>query len=171
MLRGGAVLRAGDYTIGLTPPESITPVAFVPEYSVGRAEGTTHGTRDRAVSLQDATHNVAASSLLGMIMAGAQISSEQADFEALLFAATGDELHQEQQESFVPASLALLRWLRGKRVPALLSGQGPTVVSLAEVAEEIAQSAGRSGWQVMELEVAAGGVQIVGGPLEGPLVM
>src|SRR3546814_1346437 len=45
----------------------------------------------------------------------------------LLMAATEDRLHQDYRAPVMPATAALVRWLRARQVPATVSGAGPTV--------------------------------------------
>jgi homoserine kinase len=51
-----------------------------------------------------------------------------------LWRATRDYLHQDYRRSAMPDSLALVDRLRGDRVPALVSGAGPTVLAFADAA-------------------------------------
>lgn len=51
-----------------------------------------------------------------------------------LLTATEDHLHQDYREPAMPDSLALVRKLRTDGVPAVVSGAGPTVLALTDVA-------------------------------------
>ena len=62
-------------------------------------------------------------------------------------------------------SLALVDWLRGAGYAAVVSGAGPTVISLEPVGAQIRRDAEDSGWRVLPLMVAASGVQITRGSL------
>lgn len=51
----------------------------------------------------------------------------------LLLAATDDRLHQDYRETAYPATLRLVRALRERGVPAVVSGAGPTVLALGDL--------------------------------------
>ena len=50
----------------------------------------------------------------------------------LLLSATEDRLHQGYRAAAMPASAELIEVLRGARVPAVLSGAGPTVLAVVD---------------------------------------
>ncbi|WP_164519744.1 homoserine kinase [Nocardioides ferulae] len=52
-----------------------------------------------------------------------------------LFLATRDYLHQGYRRTAMPASLELVERLRAERVPAVISGAGPTVLAFSEASE------------------------------------
>ena len=83
----------------------------------------------------------------------------------VLMEATRDRLHQEQRRSVMEPSLALVDWLRGAGYAAVVSGAGPTVLSLEAVGADVRREAAASGWRVLPLGVAATGVQITRGSL------
>ena len=62
-------------------------------------------------------------------------------------------------------TLALVDWLRGAGYAAVVSGAGPTVLSLEPVGADIRRDAAASGWRVLPLRVAESGVQITRGSL------
>jgi homoserine kinase len=49
---------------------------------------------------------------------------------ALLFDASEDHLHQQYRADVMPDTLALVTYLRARRVPAMVSGAGPAVLVL-----------------------------------------
>ena len=79
----------------------------------------------------------------------------------LLLAATEDRLHQDYREPAMPETLALVRALRDKGLPAVVSGAGPTVLvftdasNQAEVATQVPQ-----GWVAHRLDVERRGVVV-----------
>lgn len=84
-----------------------------------------------------------------------------------LFAATHDYLHQEYRRTAMPASLELVDALRADRVPAIVSGAGPTVLAFCDGPTHT-EGAARAlldrcpdGWTSMHLDVAPRGVQLV----------
>jgi homoserine kinase len=72
----------------------------------------------------------------------------------LLYTATEDLLHQDYREPAMPATLALLRDLRADRVPAVVSGAGPSVLAFADASNRAELEARTpAGWQVLALPV------------------
>lgn len=78
----------------------------------------------------------------------------------MLLLATVDDALEEYRESFVPASVALIRWLRERGVAACLSGGGPAVICLWDLAEDVRRAAGEAGWAVMPLAVDSAGLRL-----------
>ncbi|ADG73962.1 homoserine kinase [Cellulomonas flavigena DSM 20109] len=88
----------------------------------------------------------------------------------LLFAATGDRLHQGYRREVMPASLALVDALRSRGVAAVVSGAGPTVLALARRGRDgttdadaaIADAFGgvMAGWRVLPLDVDTAGASV-----------
>ena len=138
----------------LSPPEGIEPVVFIPDFELRTA--TARAALPRTVAHVDARFNVARA---------ASRASGGADLHTLLMEATRDRLHQEQRRGAMEPSLALVDWLRGAGYAAVVSGAGPTVMSLEPVGADIRHEAARSGWRVLPLGVAASGVQITRGSL------
>jgi homoserine kinase len=61
----------------------------------------------------------------------------------------------------MPDSLALVRALREKGVPAVLSGAGPSVLAFVDGhASSAVQVHCPEGWQVLDLAVDAAGVEV-----------
>jgi homoserine kinase len=79
----------------------------------------------------------------------------------LLFAATEDRLHQDYREVAMPETLRLVRELRADRLPAVVSGAGPTVLVLTDTSrqEEVARRC-PAGWQVLRLSVDQEGARL-----------
>ena len=108
---------------------------------------------------------MARGALLAAVLSGGAQVSGGADLHALLMEATRDRLHQEQRRAAMEPSLALVDWLRGAGFAAVVSGAGPTVLSLEKVGADIRRDAAGAGWRVVPLAVAASGVQITRGSL------
>ncbi len=104
---------------------AVVPVALVPpfEASTERARGLLPAT----VSHADAAASAGRAALLVAALTG----TPQA-----LFDATEDRLHQAYREPAMPDTLALVRALRDRGLPAVVSGAGPTVLVLARGAAE-----------------------------------
>lgn len=164
-MRGGcSLLFGGDKAVRLRPPPLIRPVAFIPGFAAGNAPAL-----PQMASLGEAVASSARTALLALLLAGTEIAPTTEDFYSYLVAATEDHLHQLRREASSPASLALIAWLREKDVPAVLAGEGPTVLSLVQVEPELAGAAGRSGWEVREVGVAQAGLTIGTGLLAGAI--
>ena len=98
-------------------------------------------------------------------MTGARTAADGASFHDLLMNATRDRLHQEQRRSAMEPSLALVDWLRAGGMAAVVSGAGPSVLSLEQVPASVRHDAQAAGWRVLTLPVATEGVRITRGRL------
>ena len=147
----------------LNPPACVSPVVFIPDFELRTA--TARAALPENVSHVDARFNVARASALAAILSGHAQASGGADLHAVLMEATRDRLHQERRRGAMEPSLALVDWLRGAGYAAVVSGAGPTVISLEPVGAQIRREAADSGWRVLPLTVAASGVQITRGSL------
>jgi homoserine kinase len=76
---------------------------------------------------------------------------------ALLYEATEDRLHQGYRAPGMPETAALLHTLREQRVPACVSGAGPSVLALAAV-EGLSPP---SGWCARSLSWSRTGARIL----------
>ena len=150
-------------SVRLTPPEGIDPVAFIPDFELRTAAA--RAALPATVPHGDASFNVARGALLAAILSGGAQASGGVNLHALLMEATRDRLHQEQRRAAMEPSLALVDWLRGAGFAAVVSGAGPTVLSLEQVGADIRRDAAGAGWRVVPLAVAASGVQITRGSL------
>jgi homoserine kinase len=72
----------------------------------------------------------------------------------LLFEGTEDLLHQDYRESAMPHTLHLVRALRADRVPATVSGAGPSVLAFSDASQQEALAArAPAGWEALPLSV------------------
>lgn len=79
----------------------------------------------------------------------------------LIFEATADWLHQSYRGPSMPESYALLTALRGRRLAAVVSGAGPTILVLGRRAElDAATALAPSGFRTVPVRVA-GGVRLI----------
>lgn len=156
-LRGGvtfAWLRDDDGNPGVVRLEAhaeLAPVAFVPSTRSSTAE--VRGLLPATVPYADAVHNAARAALLPYALTVDP---------ALLLPATADRLHQDYRAPAMPETAALVARLRGRGVPAVVSGAGPTVLALTTKstrAEVI--STDEPGWSVCPLEVDRRGAHVV----------
>lgn len=171
----------------LDPPAIISPVAFVPDFEL--ATSAARAALPSRVDHHDAAYNASRAALLAALLAGAGTgagslslgagsgaegtgtgagSPALPDAHALLMEATRDRLHQEYRRSSMEPSLELVDWLRRAGFAAVVSGAGPTVLSLEDVPEAVRAEATAAGWTVRRLPVAAHGVRQTRGRLAGP---
>ena len=125
---GGAVVSWTEF--GHQPPRyaaaplrlhsGIRLFAAVPEVRSSTAE--TRILLPEQVSHTDARFNLSRAALMVVAL------TERPD---LLMVATEDVLHQPQRAPAMPESAAYLSYLRGRGVPAVLSGAGPAVLAFA----------------------------------------
>jgi homoserine kinase len=79
----------------------------------------------------------------------------------LLLAATEDRLHQDYREPAMPATLDLVRKLRGEGLPAVVSGAGPSVlVFTSEQQRSAAAGHAPAGWQALVTSIDRDGVRL-----------
>ncbi len=76
----------------------------------------------------------------------------------LLLAATEDRLHQDYRETAMPATLELVRALRGDGMAAVVSGAGPTVLVLTDGSQQgtVVRRA-PEGWQTLAVPIDRSG--------------
>lgn len=91
-----------------------------------------------SVPRTDALFNTSRAAVLMLALAGRP---------ELLMAGTEDRLHQEYRRSVLPASMAVMDSLRGQGYPAVISGAGPTVLVLADIAQQTRFTLERHGWR------------------------
>ena len=109
-------------SVRLTPPEGISPVAFIPDFELRTAAA--RAALPATVPHGDASFNVARGALLAAVLSGNAQSSGGADLHALLMEATRDRLHQEQRRA---RRLAARRWLCRRRLRRGPDGSLPGV--------------------------------------------
>nr|WP_022868287.1 homoserine kinase [Schaalia vaccimaxillae] len=166
---GGATIawmegeRAG--AVRVMPPAQISPVAFIPDFELSTSQA--REALEERVSHEDARFNLGRSALLAALLSGASQGTGEYSFHDMLMDATQDRLHQEQRRGAMEPSLALVDWLRSADLAAVVSGAGPTVLSLESVGADIRHEAQAAGWKVMELAVAERAVTITRGRLAG----
>jgi homoserine kinase len=128
---------------GVTVDPRIHVVVFVPPDPVETT--VARGLLPASVSHADAAANSARAALLVAAL------SRQPE---LLFDGTEDLLHQHYRESAMPHTLGLVRALRAARVPAAVSGAGPSVLAVADASQQEALAArAPAGWQALALSV------------------
>ncbi|WP_127573936.1 homoserine kinase [Georgenia faecalis] len=79
----------------------------------------------------------------------------------LLLPATQDWLHQDYRAAVMPETLALVRALRRRGHPAVVSGAGPTVLVLGRLDDATRSTLAAQGWRVGEPGVARAGAAVL----------
>jgi homoserine kinase len=150
-IAGGFTVAFGDGVIRLDPHPDLRPVAFVP-IDIRLPTSEARAALPELVSLRDAVHNAghAAATVVAL-------TSEP----ALLTQTLGDRLHQQARLSLVPSVSALFEQLRAADVPVCVSGAGPTLLVFELDGARLSDPG--EGWQVLRLDVADTGVEIVEG--------
>ncbi len=166
-LLGGLVIsyaaEEGCRSVPVSVHRDVRPVVAVPDYEVPTR--LARGLIPESVPHRDAAANAGRAALL--VHAATAEPGE-------LFAGTADLLHQQYRAGAMAPSAGLLARLRGRGLPAIISGAGPTVLVLAEsperaalAAEEIRAFEGEAAssfegrtvtWAVEELTVDSEGV-------------
>jgi homoserine kinase len=151
VIAGGFTVAFGDGVIRLDPHPDLRPVAFVP-IDIRLPTSEARAALPELVSLRDAVHNAghAAATVVAL-------TSEP----ALLTQTLGDRLHQQARLSLVPSVSALFEQLRAADVPVCVSGAGPTLLAFESDGARLPDPG--EGWQVLRLDVADTGVEIVEG--------
>ncbi|WP_020523094.1 homoserine kinase [Catelliglobosispora koreensis] len=85
---------------------------------------------------------------------------------SLLFEATEDRLHQDYRAPGMPESAALVKKLRGRKIAAVISGAGPTVLALSGIPADFA---GESGWVCHTLAPESAGARVRPGNISSTL--
>ena len=150
-IAGGFTLAFGDGVIRLDTHPDLKPVAFVP-IEIRLPTGEARAALPQLVTLSDAVHNAghAAATVVAL-------TSEP----GLLTQTLGDRLHQQARLDLVPGVRAVFEQLLAADIPVCVSGAGPTL--LAFQLEGVSLPDPGEGWQVLPLDVAAAGVEIVEG--------
>jgi homoserine kinase len=153
-LLGGFVIsgRTGDEVWAQQSPvdPSISAVLFVPPHGV--RTDVARGLLPATVSHTDATANTGRAALLVAALGG---------HPQQLWRATEDFLHQQQRLPAMPESLALVAELRGRRVPAVVSGAGPTVLAFVTDNAEAVTALAPAGWRVLRQGVGGPGAAVL----------
>lgn len=129
---GGAVVSWTEF--GQQPPRyAAARLRLHPDIrlftAIPQVQSSTAETRvllPEQVSHTDARFNLSRSALMVVAL------TERPD---LLMPASEDVLHQPQRAAAMPESAAFLRYLRGRGIPAALSGAGPAVLAMTAGAE------------------------------------
>jgi homoserine kinase len=150
----------GGFTVALPdgfvrrfdPHPDLHPVAIVPDVRLSTADA--RAALASEVSRADAVFNAAHAALM--------LEAITRD-PSLLQVALHDRLHEEARLALVPAVAAVMQELRRVRVPACVSGAGPTLLAFEgaggpDVGEVLD---GQTSWRVLHLAVRPGGFEVV----------
>jgi homoserine kinase len=154
-LYGGLVIawRDGDRydAVRLEPHPDLRSLLFIPAEE--SATKVTRGLLPERVPHVDAAFAAGRSALAVHAFTSAP---------ALLLAATADRLHQRYREPAWPATSRLVDALRAARVPAAVSGAGPSVLALTtdgRLPDEL-DTAALAGFSLLPLEIDRVGVHV-----------
>lgn len=150
-IAGGFTVAFGDGVIRLDPHPDLRPVAFVPT-DIRLPTGEARAALPQVVPLGDAVHNAG--------HAAATVVALTSD-PGLLIQTLGDRLHQQARLGLVPSVKVVFDQLQAADVPVCVSGAGPTL--LAFDAQGLSMPDPGEGWQILRLDVADTGVEIVEG--------
>lgn len=115
----------GDEAVRLDPHPRLQPLVFVPAATLSTKAA--RALQPDMVPLADAMFNLSRSALLVPALTSRP---------ELLLAATEDRLHQGYRAPAMPGSAALIERLRAERIPAVVSGAGPSVLVLTASSDE-----------------------------------
>ena len=155
-LLGGFVISgsAGEVVWAESAPldESVSAVVLVPPGGV--LTEAARGLLPATVPHADAAANAGRAALLVRALGGRP---------DLLLRATEDFLHQRQRGPAMPASLALVEELRGRGVPAVISGAGPTVLAFTTsyADSEGLVEAAPDGWRALRQRIGGPGARVL----------
>lgn len=161
-----AACLLGGFTIAWTEPEgvraltlpvasSLTTIALVPAVAVATSKA--RRLLPEQVPFSDAAHSAGRAALLPAAIGGRP---------DLLLVATDDRLHQQYRASAMPRSAALVERLRAKGIATVISGAGPTVLSLIDSradpqAVEQVLALTPKGWTAHQLDVEREGARLL----------
>jgi homoserine kinase len=187
LVAGGSLLMDDDAVFSLAArmeghPDNVAP-AFYGGFTIARSDGDSHAATVVSVDPRvqvvvfvppEPVETTIARGLLPATVPHADAAADAGRAALLVVAlsrqpelllpATEDFLHQRYREPAMPATLALVRDLRGEGVPAVVSGAGPTVLAFVDGSDqqEVLAKA-PPGWAVWALPVDTCGVTVTGG--------
>ncbi len=156
-----AALAGGGTIAWMDEPPGFVSFALHPSISVTvlipqTPLATTHARSvlPRMIEFDSAVHNVSRAALLMHALA---------NDPTLLMVATDDQLHQHQRTDIYPEAMAVVKELRERHIPAVISGAGPSVLVFADgdTARTYVDSAS---WQIHPVTVPARGAWVEGAP-------
>jgi homoserine kinase len=147
---GLTVVAAGSgYVHRLAPHPDLDPVVLVPD-RLRLATTDARSALSDTVDRRDAVFNIGHAALAVLAF------SRDPD---LLPIALHDRLHEDARAVLVPESAALLADLRGRQIPACLSGAGPSLLAFPRDGEGVGDLP--EGWRAIRPGLRARGVEIV----------
>jgi homoserine kinase len=138
----------GAQAVRREPDPAVKPMIFVPETRALTAAA--RAALPETVPHTDAVFNAARVALL----VHALITDP-----SRLFEATEDRLHQRYRAPAMPETATLVRLLRTARIPAVVSGAGPSVLALIRPGDEAVEPP--DGWCARSLSVNLTGARIL----------
>jgi homoserine kinase len=147
-IHGGFTVVVGSTARRLDPHPSLDPVVLVPEER--SATAAARSVLSPTVPREDAVFNVGQAALA--VIAFTQDPT-------LLIVALRDRLHEDARAALMPGSADLLSELRGRQVPACLSGAGPSILAFER--EDNVVDDPPDGWRAIRPGVRSIGVEVV----------
>jgi homoserine kinase len=140
----------GHHAVRLDVHPEIVPVVAIPSFKVPTAKA--RNLLPLRIPHDDAVFNISRSSLMVYAMT---------KDPSLLLTATEDRMHQRQRADVMPETLHVIGALRREGIAAMVSGAGPTVLTLttaeqAELVKEIVDD-NCDGFETMQLAIDQGG--------------
>lgn len=130
--------------------EGIEPIALVPSNQL--STGSARKVLPAQVTLKDASANIARSALL--------VHALTAD-PTYLLEATNDRLHQQARAGVYAQSVEVVRALRERGIPTVISGAGPSVLVLAGEGVSVGIEQVPSDWRVLPVRISQHGAREV----------
>ena len=146
---GGFTMVANGLVRRLDPHPDLDPVILVPD-GQRLATAQARGALSPTVTRSDAVFNVGRAALAVIAL------TQDPD---LLFVALHDRLHEDVRATLMPESATILSDLRRRRIPACLSGAGPSVLAFERSGRTI--EGPPEGWRVLRPGVRSKGVEVV----------
>ena len=145
---GGFTIVASAVVRRFDPHPSLAPVVFIPPER--SATSLARQALSPTVPREDAVFNVGQAALT--VIAFTQEPK-------LLLVALRDRLHEDARAALMPGSASLLSDLRGRQVPACLSGAGPSILAF----EHDGRPAGDppDGWRAIRPGIRSTGIEVV----------
>lgn len=139
---GGAVVgwvdESGAHAVPIPVREDLRTTLLIPESEL--LTETARSVLPEKVPHKDAAFNASRTALLVLAL--------EHD-PSVLFEATEERLHQQYRASAMQPSADALAALRERRIPAVISGAGPSILVLGELPEEVKEEMERTGFSAV----------------------
>jgi homoserine kinase len=150
----------------LNPIPNIHPVVCIAPPDVAVRTELARKALPEMVPHREAAANAGRAALLIAALTQEAVSTQDDSTRDELFDATEDWLHQAYRAEAMPDTYALVTALRQQRIPAVVSGAGPSVLAFISAKpgldrlDSIVRKTGRA-WCISSLDVARRGAQVL----------